>query len=152
MTANREFAGRRALVTGGTKGIGQAVAAKLREAGATVLITARTRGGAGLDDHHFVAADVTTAAGCASVADAVRDRLGGIDIIIHVVGGSSAPAGGFAVDPTELVRTFTSPQRASRMNGYLSTCGAAPYWPPIPDAWSEEIVSAISSVVTIALA
>jgi NAD(P)-dependent dehydrogenase (short-subunit alcohol dehydrogenase family) len=61
------------------------------------LITARTRGGAGLDDHHFVAADVTTAAGCASVADAVRDRLGGIDIIIHVVGGSSAPAGGFAV-------------------------------------------------------
>jgi NAD(P)-dependent dehydrogenase (short-subunit alcohol dehydrogenase family) len=87
MTANREFAGRRALVTGGTKGIGQAVAAKLREAGATVLITARTRGGAGLDDHHFVAADVTTAAGCASVADAARDRLGGIDIIIHVVGG-----------------------------------------------------------------
>jgi hypothetical protein len=32
MTANREFAGRRALVTGGTKGIGQAVAAKLRRA------------------------------------------------------------------------------------------------------------------------
>ena len=31
------------------------------------------------------------------VADAVRDRLGGIDILVHVVGGSSAPAGGFAV-------------------------------------------------------
>jgi len=31
------------------------------------------------------------------VADAVRKRLGGIDIIVHVVGGSSAPAGGFAV-------------------------------------------------------
>jgi hypothetical protein len=27
----------------------------------------------------------------------VRDRLGGIDIVVHVVGGSSAPAGGFAV-------------------------------------------------------
>jgi NAD(P)-dependent dehydrogenase (short-subunit alcohol dehydrogenase family) len=27
----------------------------------------------------------------------VRDRLGGTDIIVHVVGGSSAPAGGFAV-------------------------------------------------------
>src|SRR5262249_5500577 len=27
----------------------------------------------------------------------VRDRLGGVDIIVHVVGGSSAPAGGFAV-------------------------------------------------------
>jgi NAD(P)-dependent dehydrogenase (short-subunit alcohol dehydrogenase family) len=31
------------------------------------------------------------------VADAVRDRLGGVDIIVHVVGGLSAPAGGFAV-------------------------------------------------------
>ena len=94
MTA--ELAGRRALVTGGTKGIGQAVAAKLREAGATVLITARTRG-TDVDDTHFVAADVTKAAGCASVIDAVQKRLGGIDIMIHVVGGSSAPAGGFAV-------------------------------------------------------
>jgi NAD(P)-dependent dehydrogenase (short-subunit alcohol dehydrogenase family) len=31
------------------------------------------------------------------VAKAVHDRLGGIDILVHVVGGSSAPAGGFAV-------------------------------------------------------
>jgi len=31
------------------------------------------------------------------LARAVRDRLGGVDIIVHVVGGSSAPAGGFAV-------------------------------------------------------
>ena len=45
----------------------------------------------------FVAADVATADGCAAVADAVRSRLGGVDIIVHVVGGSSAPAGGFAV-------------------------------------------------------
>ena len=35
--------------------------------------------------------------GCAVVAQAVRERLGGIDIIVHVVGGSSAPAGGFIV-------------------------------------------------------
>ena len=96
MTANLDLAGHRALVTGGTKGIGQAVCAKLREAGATVLITARTRV-ADLHDDHFVPADITTAAGCASVADAVVDLLGGVDIIIHVVGGSSAPAGGFAV-------------------------------------------------------
>jgi RNA polymerase sigma factor (sigma-70 family) len=45
----------------------------------------------------FVAADITTAEGCAAIADDVRNRLGGIDIIVHVVGGSSAPAGGFAV-------------------------------------------------------
>jgi NAD(P)-dependent dehydrogenase (short-subunit alcohol dehydrogenase family) len=35
--------------------------------------------------------------GCAAVTDAVHDRLGGIDIVAHVVGGSAAPAGGFAV-------------------------------------------------------
>jgi hypothetical protein len=96
VAASLELAGRRALVTGGTKGIGQAVAARLRDAGATVLITARTRG-EDVDDAHFVAADVTNAAGCASVIDAVQKRLGGIDMMIHVVGGSSAPAGGFAV-------------------------------------------------------
>src|SRR5229473_1796027 len=97
MNDHLELAGRRALVTGGTKGIGEAVAARLREAGATVLTTARTRPGDLADTDLFAAADITTAAGCAAVAAAVRDRLGGIDIIVHVVGGSSAPAGGFAV-------------------------------------------------------
>ncbi|PYM57105.1 MAG: short-chain dehydrogenase [Candidatus Rokuibacteriota bacterium] len=96
MSHSLELEGRRALVTGGTRGIGEAVAARLREAGATVLTTARTRPG-DLPDNLFVAAEITTAEGCAAVADAVRDRLGGIDIIVHVVGGSSAPAGGFAV-------------------------------------------------------
>ncbi len=92
-----EFDSKRVLVTGGTKGIGQAVAARLRKAGATVLITARTRPSDVADTDLFVATDITTAEGCAAVADAVRKRLGGIDIVVHVVGGSSAPAGGFAV-------------------------------------------------------
>jgi NAD(P)-dependent dehydrogenase (short-subunit alcohol dehydrogenase family) len=96
MSDDLELDGRRALVTGGTRGIGEAVAARLRESGATVLTTARTRPG-DLPDDLFVAAEITTAEGCAIVADAVRHRLGGIDIIVHVVGGSSAPAGGFAV-------------------------------------------------------
>jgi NAD(P)-dependent dehydrogenase (short-subunit alcohol dehydrogenase family) len=89
--------GKRALVTGGTKGVGQAVVAALRDAGATVLTTARARPESIQSAGQFVAADVSTAEGCAGVADAVRDRLGGVDIIVHVVGGSSAPAGGFAV-------------------------------------------------------
>jgi NAD(P)-dependent dehydrogenase (short-subunit alcohol dehydrogenase family) len=38
-----EFHGKRILVTGATKGIERAVAARLREGGATVLTTARTR-------------------------------------------------------------------------------------------------------------
>jgi len=92
-----EFDGKRVLVTGGTKGIGEAVAARLRDGGARVLTTARTLPSDLTDTRLFVAADITTAEGCAAVADAVWKRLGGIDIIVHVVGGSSAPAGGFAV-------------------------------------------------------
>jgi len=44
----------------------------------------------------FFPADLTTAEGCTALATAVRDRMGGVDIIVHMLGGSSAPAGGFA--------------------------------------------------------
>ena len=92
-----EFDSKRVLVTGGTKGIGQAVAARLGGGGARVLTTARQAPRDLADANLFVATDITTAEGCAAVADAVRKRLGGIDIIVHVVGGSTAPGGGFAV-------------------------------------------------------
>jgi NAD(P)-dependent dehydrogenase (short-subunit alcohol dehydrogenase family) len=92
-----ELEGKRALVTGGTKGVGEAVVAALRDAGAVVLTTARSRPENPAHADQFVAADVSTAEGCTVVTSAVRDRLGGIDIMVHVVGGSSAPAGGFAV-------------------------------------------------------
>jgi NAD(P)-dependent dehydrogenase (short-subunit alcohol dehydrogenase family) len=91
-----DLRGRKALVTGGTKGIGAAVSARLQQGGALVLATARTAPAEAMDGVLFVAADVTTAEGCAAVAAATRDRLGEVDIVVHVVGGSSAPAGGFA--------------------------------------------------------
>jgi NAD(P)-dependent dehydrogenase (short-subunit alcohol dehydrogenase family) len=94
--------GKRALVTGGTKGVGAAVVAALREAGASVITTARSKPDKLARAEQFLTADISSAEGCAAVAGAVRDQLGGIDIIVHVVGGSSAPAGGFAVlDDTE---------------------------------------------------
>jgi len=92
-----ELKDRRALVTGGTQGIGLAVVTRFREEGVRVLTTARTTPAERPDPDLFVAADVATAEGCAIVADAVHERLGGVDIVVHVVGGSSAPAGGFAV-------------------------------------------------------
>ena len=95
MNMNIELTGRRVLVTGGSKGVGAAVVALFRELGAKVLTTARTQPDT-LPDTLFVAADLTSAEGCDTVADAVRTRLGGVDIIIHVLGGSSAPGGGFA--------------------------------------------------------
>src|ERR1700732_2694379 len=85
-----ELRGLRALVTGASKGIGYAVATRLRDEGATVLGTARTAPPGLPKDLHFVAADVSSVDGCAAVADAARAQLGGIDIVVHVVGGSSA--------------------------------------------------------------
>ncbi|NVJ02445.1 SDR family oxidoreductase [Myxococcus sp. AM009] len=95
MSFDLELKGRRALVTGGTKGVGAAVVAALVEAGVRVVATARTVP-SDTQDVHYVAADVTTATGCAEVARQSIAHLGGIDILVHVLGGSSAPGGGFA--------------------------------------------------------
>ena len=86
--------GKRALITGGTQGAGAATVALFRQLGAQVLTTARKP--VDLPDALFVAADLTTPEGCAVVAKAVQDRMGGTDIIVHMLGGSSAPGGGFA--------------------------------------------------------
>lgn len=86
---------KRVLVTAGTKGIGEAVVALFRENGAQVVATARSRPD-NFPPELFVAADLTTIEGCQTLVEAVVKRLGGVDIIVHVLGGSAAPAGGFA--------------------------------------------------------
>jgi NAD(P)-dependent dehydrogenase (short-subunit alcohol dehydrogenase family) len=96
VSSKTEFAGKRALVTGGTRGIGEAIVHRLRGAGATVVTTARSTPQELLQPELFVAADLSTAEGAEQVVRAVRERLGGIDILVHNVGGSSAPGGGFA--------------------------------------------------------
>jgi NAD(P)-dependent dehydrogenase (short-subunit alcohol dehydrogenase family) len=95
-SSETEFIGKRALVTGGTRGIGEAIVQRLRGAGATVLTTARSTPQDLRQPELFVAADLSTAEGAEQVVRAVRERLGSIDMLIHNVGGSSAPGGGFA--------------------------------------------------------
>jgi NAD(P)-dependent dehydrogenase (short-subunit alcohol dehydrogenase family) len=95
MSLNLGLTGRKALVTGGTKGVGAAVVETLRNAGVTVIATARSVPEIVPKGVQYVAADLATAGGCNTVANAVLDRLGGIDIVVNVLGGSSAPAGGF---------------------------------------------------------
>ena len=96
-----EFTGKHVLVTGGTKGMGAAIVKRLREAGANVFTTARSRPGRLSEPADFVAADITTLRGVETVAEAATRRLGRIDAIVHVVGGSSTPAGGFAAASDE---------------------------------------------------
>lgn len=88
--------GKRALITSGTRGAGAATVRLFRELGAEVITSARARPDTLQDGVHFVGADLTLAAGCESLAGAVLDRWGGVDIVVHMLGGSSAPAGGFA--------------------------------------------------------
>ncbi|MEV0092234.1 SDR family oxidoreductase [Streptomyces sp. NPDC050738] len=85
----QEFAGKRALVTGGTRGIGAAIVRQLLDAGAEVLTTARSASSTAPDGAAFVAADVRTRAGAEAVATAVREELGGVDILVHNAGGAS---------------------------------------------------------------
>lgn len=93
-----EFKGKRVVVTGGTDGQGREVVERLWLGGAKILTTARNIGVAEFPpDVEFVAADLSTAEGCSKVITETFSRLGGVDILVHVVGGSSAPGGGFAV-------------------------------------------------------
>lgn len=95
MLMDLSLRGKKVLVTAGTKGIGEAVVTLMRDCGARVLASARTRP-ASFPEELFVAADLATIQGCNTVVDSVNSRLGGIDIIVHVLGGSTAPGGGFA--------------------------------------------------------
>ncbi|MER6318240.1 SDR family oxidoreductase [Streptomyces sp. NPDC001581] len=92
---NESLEGRRALVTGGTKGTGAAIARRLAEAGADVLVTGRSRP-AEVEEKTFIAADLSTADGTDRAIAEVEARLGGVDVMVHTLGGSEAPAGGFA--------------------------------------------------------
>lgn len=91
-----EFKGKRVLVTGGTAGVGLATVKRFALAGAKVLTTAREASDQLPKGVIFVKADLATTAGVNLVAEQVLSQLGGIDIIAHVVGGSSSPAGGFS--------------------------------------------------------
>lgn len=96
MSFTLDLAGRRVLVTSATKGLGAAVVDVLHRAGTHIVAVSRTAPATTQENLHYIAADLTTAAGCDSAAQAVRSMLGGVDIIVNVLGGSKAPGGGFA--------------------------------------------------------
>jgi NAD(P)-dependent dehydrogenase (short-subunit alcohol dehydrogenase family) len=94
--STKELTGKVALVTGGTKGIGKAIADELARLGATVIISARSSPDA-QSEHAFIAADLSKPADSKGLAHKIIEEYGGLDILINNVGGTSAPAGGFSV-------------------------------------------------------
>ena len=92
------LAGKVAVVTGSSRGIGRGIATRLVEEGADVLFCARGAealdeavGGAGGPGRaRGVVADVSTPEGAAAVVDGAVSAFGGLDIVVSNVGGSGA--------------------------------------------------------------
>jgi NAD(P)-dependent dehydrogenase (short-subunit alcohol dehydrogenase family) len=130
---NNELQGKIALVTGGTKGAGKAIAERLVQAGATVIITARNAPEKENGSLHFVAADLSKAEGTRKLIGEVLSTYGRLDILVNNFGASSTPAGGFAalsdedwestlqanlLAPVRLDRGFL-PQMTERKSGII---------------------------------
>ena len=119
---NNELKGKIALVTGGTKGAGKAIAERMLNAGATVIITARNPPEEENPDLYFISADLSTSHGTQKVMEEVLQKFGRLDILVNNLGGSETKGGGFAVLTDEdwlqsLQTNLLSPVRLDR--GFL---------------------------------
>jgi len=93
---SKELTGRRALVSGGTRGMRAAIAQRLIDAGAKVVVTGRSRGESAPAGASFVVGDVSTVAGVKAVATQALAALGGLDILVNNAGGARPFAEGTA--------------------------------------------------------
>src|SRR5260370_33144513 len=89
-----EFKGKRVLVTGGTKGMGQAMVRRFTLSGASVATTARSPLPEGQAGSLFVQTDIGTAAGVLDVISRLQQEWGGLDILVKNVGGAGGAQGG----------------------------------------------------------
>jgi NAD(P)-dependent dehydrogenase (short-subunit alcohol dehydrogenase family) len=96
-----EFAGKRAVVTGGSRGIGAAIVQRLLDGGATVVTTARKATDETPKAATFLEGDISTLAGVQAFAAAALHELGGVDIVVNNAGAARAHLGGIASIPDE---------------------------------------------------
>lgn len=95
-----EFEGKRVFVTGGTKGAGEAIVNRMAAAGAIVATSARNS----VDNSaakFLIEADLSSQQGVDKAVSGIWAGLGSVDILIHCLGGSSTPGGGFAAATDE---------------------------------------------------
>lgn len=100
-----EFKGKRVLVTGGTKGMGEAMVRRFLLSGALVATTARTPPPKIDTAVVFIEADLGTAPGTQAVVDRIQREWRGLDVLVNNVGGTNAPSGGFEVLSDEIWQT-----------------------------------------------
>ena len=101
LTTPRDLEGRRALVTGGSRGIGAAIVQRLLDAGADVVTTARSAGTDTPPDAHFVVGDLSTDAGARAIAESAVETLGGVDIVVNNAAAARAHFDGSAAIPDD---------------------------------------------------
>ena len=89
-----QLIGRRAVVTGGTRGIGAAIVRQLADAGASVVAAARTKPASVPVGAVFVAADTSTGDGVAALTERALELLGGVDVVVSNAGGQRFRSGG----------------------------------------------------------
>jgi NAD(P)-dependent dehydrogenase (short-subunit alcohol dehydrogenase family) len=87
--------------------MGKAIVSLLLDGGAKVITSAREMTSDRENrEHIFVQADLSTSEGCTKVINEVFSRFGGVDVLVNVVGGSSAPSGGFRCASTRKLEFY----------------------------------------------
>lgn len=82
--------GKVAIVTGGTRGLGRAIAAALAKAGAKVVVCGRSEPDDLPEGVEFIAADIRDPDAARGLVDATAARFGRLDILVNNAGGSPA--------------------------------------------------------------
>jgi NAD(P)-dependent dehydrogenase (short-subunit alcohol dehydrogenase family) len=99
--SSTEFSGRRALITGGSRGIGAAIAQRLIDSGAKVVTSSRSATDDTPADSTFIPADVRTVDGTKALVEQSIDVLGGLDILVNNAGAARVFPGGATSIPEE---------------------------------------------------